>query len=229
MPPTTLDLPKKTAPQKRRAKRLFDRLAEQYPDAHCALNHRNAYELLIATILSAQCTDAAVNKATPALFAQYPTPAALADADLADVEALVRTCGFYRNKAKNIVAAAVKITEDHAGKIPPAMESLLQLPGVARKTANVVLGNAFNINLGVVVDTHVGRISHRLGLTDAAPKNAIAIEKDLMALLPRDTWTLTSHLMISHGRAVCDARKPDCNRCTLKRSCPKAGVTDVKP
>ncbi len=217
---------KPTANEKARARRLLKKLEGMYPDAHCALNHRNAFELLVATILSAQCTDETVNKATPALFKAYPTPEKMARAKVADLETLVKTCGFYRNKAKNIHATAVMIVEDFGGDVPRTMDELLSLPGVARKTANVVLGNAFNINEGVVVDTHVGRLSVRLGLTEADPKNAVAIERDLMALLPREAWTQWSHLLIWHGRAVCKARKPACDACGLRRSCPRVDVED---
>ncbi len=212
--------------ERARARRLYARLDAMYPEAHCALDHRNAFELLVATILSAQCTDEAVNKATPALFEKYPTAEAMSKAKATDLEKLVKTCGFYRNKAKNLHATAVILTEDFGGKVPSTMEELLGLPGVARKTANVVLGNAFGINEGVVVDTHVGRLSVRLGLTEADPKNAVAIEKDLTARLPRQTWTQWSHLLIWHGRAVCKARKPACDGCQLKRSCPQVGVDD---
>lgn len=214
------------AAARRRAKRLYERLANTYPDAHCALQHRNAFELLIATILSAQCTDEAVNKATPALFNRYPTPGSLAEAEIGDVEALVRTCGFYRNKARNITAAAAMLCARFAGEVPNRLADLIELPGVARKTANVVLGNAFGLNHGVVVDTHVGRLSVRLGLTDHHPKDAVKIEQDLVPLFPRETWTRLSHLFIWHGRAVCSARKPRCGECPVRRMCPQVGVVE---
>ncbi len=213
-----------TPSDKARAKRLYTKLAQLYPDARCDLNHRNAFELLVATILSAQCTDEAVNKATAGLFARYPTPESMASADVSDIERLVKTCGFYRNKAKNIRATAELLVRDHAGLVPAEMEALLRLPGVARKTANVVLGNAFNRNEGFVVDTHVGRLSVRLGLTTHGPKDAQKIERDLVKLFPRDTWCQLSHLFIWHGRAVCNARRPRCEVCPLARTCPKVGV-----
>lgn len=208
-----------TPADRRRAMRLYRQLEAAYPDAHCALDHRNAFELLVATILSAQCTDERVNKVTPALFAAYPTPQVMAEAPLEHLEELVRTTGFFRNKSKNIQGAAIRITEVFGGHVPQTMEDLLSLPGVARKTANVVLGNAFGIHLGVVVDTHVGRLARRLKLTDHHDKNAVMIERDLMGLFPQDTWTMLPHLLISHGRAVCKARKPDCDRCPLDKQC----------
>lgn len=208
-----------SAAERRRAMRLYRLLEVAYPDAHCALHHRNAFELLVATILSAQCTDERVNKVTPALFAAYPTPRAMAEAPLKHLEELVRSTGFFRNKARNIQGAAIRITEAHNGQVPDTMENLLSLPGVARKTANVVLGNAFNINVGVVVDTHIGRIARRLKLTDHHDKNAVMIERDLMGLFPPRTWTQLAHLLIAHGRTICKARTPDCDRCPLGRQC----------
>lgn len=219
MPPTA-----KTANEKARARRLFKKLDALYPDAKCALHYYSPFQLLIATILSAQCTDEAVNKATPALFKKYPTPEKMADAKIVDLEKLVKTCGFYRNKAKNIKAAALTIMQDFDGQVPRTIEDLITLPGAARKTANVVLGNAFNINQGMVVDTHIGRLSVRLGFTEHDSKNAVKIEQDLMALFPRDTWTQLAHLFIAHGRAVCKAQRPACDSCKLKRSCPQVGV-----
>lgn len=213
--------PKKTAAQRARAKRLYAKLDALYPDAHCALNYETPFQLLIATILSAQCTDEAVNKATPKLFKKYPGPREMADAKTADLETLVKTCGFYRNKAKNIRAAALTIMQDFAGEVPKTVADLITLPGAARKTANVVLGNAFHINEGMVVDTHIGRLSVRLGFTEHDSKNAVKIEQDLMALFPRDTWTQLAHLFIAHGRAVCKAQRPACDSCPIKRSCPK--------
>ncbi len=204
---------------RRRAMRIYRKLLDAYPDAHCALDHRNAFELLVATILSAQCTDVRVNKVTPALFKAYPTPQKMADAPVEKIEELIRTTGFFRNKAKNIKGAAIAIVDDFGGKVPDAMEDLLTLPGVARKTANVVLGDAFDKQEGVVVDTHVGRIAKRLGFTDADDKNAVQIERDLMDLFPRKHWTLLSHLLIWHGRAVCKARNPQGDGCPLGRTC----------
>jgi len=199
------NLPRKTKKQKERALQIYHELLEHYPDPHCELNHRNPFELLIATILSAQCTDVRVNKTTPALFEAYPTPELMAEAPLENLEELVKSTGFYRNKAKSLKEASITLVEDFDGKVPDTMKELLTLRGAARKTANVVLGNAFNKNEGVVVDTHVKRISNRFGLTKEK-KNTNKIERDLMALLPRETWTDISHLMIHHGRNACKAR-----------------------
>ncbi|MTI87287.1 MAG: endonuclease III [Balneolaceae bacterium] len=198
-------LPRKTKTQKERAEVILKELYQHYPNPHCELNHRNPFELLIATILSAQCTDVRVNKVTPALFETYPTPELMADAPLEELEELVRSTGFYRNKAKALKESSKRITEEFDGEVPRNMKDLLSLRGAARKTANVVLGNAFNINAGVVVDTHVKRISNRFGLTKEK-KNTNKIEKDLMALFPRDNWTDLSHLLIHHGRNACKAR-----------------------
>ncbi len=209
---------------RRKAARIYRTLQQTYPDAHCALHHRNAFELLIATILSAQCTDERVNLTTPALFERYPDAAALAGAKQADVEKIIKSCGFYRNKAKNIIGAATGIVTDFGGDVPRTMDELLSLPGVARKTANVVLGNAFGINHGVVVDTHVGRLAVRLGWTEADAKNATKIEPDLMGLHPRNKWTMLAHLLIWHGRAICTARNPKCAQCPVRHACPKIGV-----
>ena len=200
-----MKLPRKTKPQKERAARLLDDLRRRYPDAHCELDHRNAFELLCATILSAQCTDVRVNMVTPALFKAYPTPEAMAEAPLPELEELVRTTGFYRNKARSLKETSRTLVEDFGGEVPQTMDELLTLRGAARKTANVVLGNAFGINVGVVVDTHVKRLANRFGLTKHA-SNTDKIERDLMALFPRECWTDLSHLLIWHGRAVCKAR-----------------------
>ena len=206
----------------RRARRIYRVLVKTYPDARTALRHRDAFELLVATILSAQCTDERVNMVTPELFARYPDPAALADADPATVEKLIRSTGFYRNKTKSIIGAARSITENHSGKVPDTMDELVNLPGVARKTANCVLGNAFGKNVGVVVDTHVIRLAKRLGFTEHTdPKK---IELDLMALFPRRQWTALSHLLIHHGRAICKTRTPLCSQCPVNKDCPKLGV-----
>ena len=219
----TTDGAKPTAQQKRFARRIYKKLLDLYPDAKCALDHRNAYELLIATILSAQCTDKRVNMVTPDLFKAYPDPRALAQAPLTDIEEAVRTTGFYRNKAKAIQKASGIIAQRHGGKVPDTMDELTQLPGVARKTANVVLGNVFGKNDGVVVDTHVGRLSQRIGLSsNTDPKK---IERDLMEIFPQETWTMLAHLLIHHGRAVCAARKPKCDQCSLAKDCPKIGVS----
>jgi endonuclease-3 len=189
-----------------------------YPHAECALQFTNPFELLVATILSAQSTDKTVNQITPALFMKYPTPAAMAEADLAELEAIIRPSGFFHNKAKNLKACAAAIANDHHGLVPRTMEELIKLPGVGRKTANVVLGNAFNINSGVVVDTHIQRLAQRLALTkEQAPEK---IERDLMAIVPREEWTIFAHRMIQHGRQICQARKPHCNECLLAPGCP---------
>jgi endonuclease-3 len=201
---------------------VYAALAAEHPDAHCELAHRNAFELLCATILSAQCTDKRVNMVTPALFAAYPDARALAAARQEDVEALVKTTGFFRNKAKNLIAMARALVADHGGEVPATMEALHVLPGVGRKTANVVLGNAFGINEGVTVDTHVARLSARLGLT--AETDPVKIERALAPLFPRESWATLSHLLIFHGRRVCDARRPRCGDCTLAALCPSAGI-----
>lgn len=198
-------LPRKTSEQIERAEQLLEELYEHYPNPHCELVHDNPFELLIATILSAQCTDVRVNKVTPALFEAYPTPEAMADAPLEELEDLVRTTGFYRNKAKSLKEASQTIVDDFDGEVPQTMKELLTLRGAARKTANVVLGNAFDKNIGVVVDTHVKRLSNRFGLT-REKKNTDKIEKHLMALFPQESWTDLSHLMIHHGRNACKAR-----------------------
>jgi endonuclease III len=201
---------------------LLDRLLARYPDAHCALDFTNAFELLCATILSAQCTDKRVNLVTPALFARYPDAAALAAAKQDDVEELIRSTGFYRSKAKSLIGMAQSLVERHGGQVPADMESLVVLPGVGRKTANVILGNAFGRNDGIVVDTHVTRLSNRLGLT--AESDAVKIEQALIPLFPNERWTMLSHLLIEHGRQVCDARKPRCGDCLLADVCPSALV-----
>ncbi|MCA9307395.1 MAG: endonuclease III [Phycisphaerales bacterium] len=208
-PDIPFDLPEVTAAQKQRARRIYKRLAERYPDARCALDYRNPHELLIATILSAQSTDVGVNKATPALFAAFPTPADYADATPAQIEKHIKSIGLYRNKAKAIVESMKRLRDEYGGEVPRTMDELLTLRGVARKTANVVLGNAFNINMGVVVDTHIERLAKRF---DLAPQNATVaqVERHLMALFPRDNWTMLAHLLIAHGRAVCKARGGTC-------------------
>lgn len=199
---------------------ILDQLKRTYPDAHCALHHRTPYELLVATILSAQCTDARVNLTTPALFARYPTAKALAGADQEELETLIRSTGFFRAKAKNLIGMARALVERHQGRVPAEMEALQMLPGVGRKTANVVLGNAFGLNEGVTVDTHVTRLGGLLRLT--RHRDPLKIERDLMRLVPRDDWTLISHLLIHHGRAVCIARRPQCEACVLRALCPSA-------
>ena len=204
------------------AQTVLERLLAAYPDAHCALDFANPYQLLVATILSAQCTDKRVNMVTPALFKTYPTPRALARAKQEDVEALIRSTGFFRNKAKSLIGMAGAVVERHGGEIPASMEALTALPGVGRKTANVILGNAFHRNEGVVVDTHVTRLAGRLGLTKET--DAVKIEQALMPLFPRERWTILSHLLIEHGRQVCDARKPRCAECVLNDICPSSSV-----
>jgi endonuclease-3 len=195
-------------------------LKHAYPQAHCALEHRNAYELIVATILSAQCTDARVNMVTPAFFARYPDVRRLAQAKPRDVEALIQSTGFFRNKTRNLIAMAQAVAADHAGEIPRTMAELHALPGVGRKTANVVLGNAFGINEGITVDTHVTRLTGLLRLTRHT--DPVKIERDLMALIPRDDWTIISHLLILHGRQVCIARRPRCDDCVIRALCPSA-------
>ncbi len=199
---------------------VLDRLLAEYPDAHCALDFTNAFELLCATILSAQCTDRRVNMVTPALFARYPDAAALATAKPEDLEEIIRSTGFFRSKAKSLIGMATGLTERHGGEGPADMDALTALPGVGRKTANVILGNAFGRNDGIVVDTHVTRLSNRLGLTSES--DAVKIEQALMPLFPRERWTILSHLLIEHGRQVCDARKPRCGDCVLSDVCPSA-------
>ncbi|MEQ9309496.1 MAG: endonuclease III [Balneolaceae bacterium] len=200
-----MKLPRKTKKQKERAKEILNQLYYYYPNPVCELDHRNAFELLIATILSAQCTDVRVNKVTPDLFETYPTPELMAEAPLEELEELVRTTGFFRNKAKSLKETSKTLVENFGGEVPANMDDLLTLRGAARKTANVVLGNAFNINHGVVVDTHVKRFSNRFGLTKHK-SNTDKIERDLMALFPQEYWTDLSHLMIHHGRGPCKAR-----------------------
>jgi len=196
---------------------ILERLAEAYPSAECALHHRNAWELMVATILSAQCTDARVNMVTPGLFKKFPTPTDFAHAPLVEIEEQIRSTGFYHNKAKSLNGAARRLIAEYSGKVPETMEELLTLPGVARKTANVVLGVAFHKAVGVVVDTHVLRLSRRLELTKAT--EPIQVEKELMEIIPQDHWIAFSHEMIHHGRQVCIARKPRCVDCTLEPLC----------
>jgi endonuclease-3 len=210
-----------------RAQKIIAGLEKTYPEAHCELVHQSPLELLIATILSAQCTDRRVNIVTQTLFKKYRSAEDFAKAEISELENDVRTTGFYKNKARNIKAASKDIVEKHGGKVPQTMEELLELGGVGRKTANVVLGNAFDINVGVVVDTHVGRLSHRFGFTrHRAPEK---IELDLMELAPQKKWTLFSHLLIWHGRRRCFARKPDCANCEVLKLCPRIGVKENLP
>ncbi len=203
---------------KRRALEVLARLKQHYPDSTCALQYETPLQLLVATILSAQCTDQRVNKVTPDLFRRFPDANAFAQADREEIETLIHSTGFYRNKAKHIQGAAQKIVQDFEGQVPQTMSELLQLPGVARKTANVVLAHAFGINAGVTVDTHVKRLSYRLGLTHHS--DPVRIEHDLMQLLPQPDWENWSIRLIDHGRAICDARKPLCEQCFLADLCP---------
>lgn len=203
-------------------KQVWNRLKKTWPDVNCALDYTSPFQLLVATILSAQCTDARVNMVTPGLFRKYKTPKDFLAAPLEDIETAIKSTGFYHNKAKNIQGAARVITENFRGKVPEDMESLLTLPGVGRKTANVVLGNAFGIIAGVVVDTHVSRLSQRIGLSKE--KTPGKIEKDLVGSFPEETWVELSHLLIQLGRKFCKARNPDCERCPLNEICPRIGV-----
>jgi endonuclease-3 len=203
-----------------RVREILVRLKAEYPDAHCELDYRNAFELLAATILSAQCTDVRVNMVTPALFARYPDAHALAAAKQEDVEELVRSTGFFRNKAKSLIGMAQGLVADFGGEVPRTMDELRPLPGVGRKTANVVLGNAFGLSEGITVDTHVIRLSRLLGLSKT--DDAVKLERELMPLVPREDWTLVSHLLIWHGRRVCIANRPRCDACVLRDLCPSA-------
>jgi endonuclease-3 len=207
----------------RRTTRIFDILKRTYPDAHCALHFSTPLELLIATILSAQCTDERVNQVTPALFARCPTASALASISQTELEKMIHSTGFYRAKARSLRSCAASLVADHQGEVPRTMEALHRLAGVGRKTANVVLGNAFGLAEGVVVDTHVGRLSRRMGLT--RQHDPVKVESALVRLIPKKDWTLASHLLISHGRKRCNARKPDCAHCEIRNLCPARGVT----
>ena len=205
-----------------RAKTLVQRLREAYPDAHCSLDFASPFQLVIATILSAQCTDKRVNMVTPELFRRWPDAPALAGAKQRDLEAVIRSTGFFRAKAKSLLGCARALVDRHGGEVPRTIEELVRLPGVGRKTANVVLGTAFGIASGVVVDTHVGRISRRLGLTRAA--DAVRAERDLVRVVPRENWIEFSHWLIEHGRGVCSARRPICDDCSLLDLCPRVSV-----
>lgn len=196
------------------------RLTREYPDAHCELDHRNPFELAVATILSAQCTDRQVNLVTPELFRRWPTPEALAAAPLRSIESVIRSTGFFRNKARSLKGLAQALVAEHDSVVPRTMTELVALPGIGRKTANVVLGNAFGISEGIVVDTHVARLAARFGLTKE--KDPVRIERALMPLFDRPTWTMLSHLLIRHGRRVCDARRPRCAECLLSDICPSS-------
>ncbi len=219
--PTATSRKQAIAPE--RIRKILDLLAAAYPNAECALIHKDAWQLLVATILSAQCTDARVNMVTPVLFKRFPTPADLADAPIDEIKEIIRTTGFYNNKAKSIQGAAKKIISDFSGKVPRKMEELLTVPGAARKTANVVLGVAYGLAVGVVVDTHVLRLSRRLELTtESTPEK---VEQDLMKIIPQDHWIAFSHEMIHHGRRICIARKPRCVDCTLEKVCNSSDKT----
>lgn len=221
-PARTAPAPRKAARAGRKptpglAARILDRLEQAHPEARCALTHRNAFELAVATILSAQCTDERVNVVTPPLFARFPDAPALARAALAEVEEIIRSTGFFRAKAKSIVGFARGLVERHGGGVPRDFEAMVRLPGIGRKTANVVLGHAYGMNEGIAVDTHVLRVTNRLGL--ARGDDPVKVEAQLMALVPRERWTRTTDLLIFHGRKVCDARRPACGRCTLFDLC----------
>ena len=204
---------------KQRATKIYRILNLEYPNAHCELDHQNPYQLLVATILSAQCTDVRVNMVTPALFKKSPTFKQLASAKPSELEKVIHSTGFYRNKAKNLINCALQVVSLHQGEVPREMDQLIKLSGVGRKTANVILGNAFNINHGIVVDTHVKRISNLLDLTMSSDPNKI--EQDLIPLFPRSKWTMLSHLLIWHGRSICNAKKPRCSQCVLAKLCTK--------
>jgi len=210
---------KKIAPEQRLSF-LRKRLAQAIPEPECELAHANPWQLLVATILSAQSTDRRVNMTTPQLFRTYPDPAALADAERSDVERLVKSTGFFRNKAKSIQNMSRMLVEQHAGEVPQDMRALLELPGVARKTGNLIMGTAFGVNSGIVVDTHATRVSQRLGLTEE--KDPVKIERDLCAVFPKRSWAATGHRLVLHGRYVCVARKPRCASCALNEVCPSS-------
>lgn len=200
------------------SKKILQKLAQLYPDVDCALNHKNSFELLSSTILSAQCTDERVNMVTPILFKSYPTPEKMAKAPLEKLEKIIRSTGFFRSKAKSLLEMSISLVEKFNGQVPRTMDDLISLRGVGRKTANVVLGNAFGINHGVVVDTHVGRLSRRLGFTKQ--KDPVKVEKDLMKIVPEKDWTLISHQLIAHGRMICKSQRPQCMKCPLSSLCP---------
>jgi endonuclease-3 len=212
---------------KSHARRVTQALEQVYPDAMCALTHSDPYELLVATILSAQCTDVRVNAVTPALFRRFPDTSSLAAAESGELEELIRSTGFFRAKARNLLAMARQLVRDHGGQVPDQLDALTVLAGVGRKTANVVLGTAFGVASGIVVDTHVQRLSRRLGLTTG--KTPDQIERDLMGLIPRRDWVDFSHRLIQHGRRVCLARRPKCDECAFAAMCPKIGVSPLRP
>ena len=219
-----MSITRKISAKKQRALEILIHLKRLYPDAPCTLDYETPVQLMVATILSAQCTDARVNLVTPELFRRFPDAAALAGADVAELENLVRSTGFYRNKAKNIQAACQMIMTEFGGQVPRMMEDLLRLPGVARKTANVVSAHAYGVNLGMTVDTHVKRLTYRLGLTKNT--DPVKVERDLMKLIPQPDWENWSIRIIYHGRAVCMARNPQCDRCELADLCPSANLSE---
>jgi endonuclease-3 len=223
--PTATRSRESAAARRERASRILATLRKTYPEADCALRHGSALELLVATILSAQCTDERVNQVTPDLFRRYPDVNAFADAKPDELEAMIRSTGFFRNKTRSLIGMATTVRDEFAGQIPDTMERLLRLPGVARKTANCVLGTWFGKSAGIVVDTHVGRLARRLRLLTTArdEKDAVRIEQDLMELFPRRSWTYLAHALIHHGRSICQARKPQCAICELAPDCPSAG------
>ena len=225
----TMAVKESVADKKKRAARIMRALHKLYPEADCALRHANPWQLLTATILSAQSTDETINKVTPVLFRRFAGPKALADAPLAEIEKIIHSTGFFRQKAKSLKGMSRKLVDEFDGEVPRTMDELVSLPGVARKTANVVLGTAFGINEGIVVDTHVGRLATRLALTWTSKdgKDAVKIERDLMDIIPRKQWTYLGHALIWHGRRVCPARKPACHTCTLARNCPSAGTFET--
>jgi endonuclease-3 len=202
------------------AREIQRRLSTEYPDAHCELDHRNPFELAVATILSAQCTDKRVNLVTPELFRRWPTPEALAKATQREIETVIKSTGFFRNKAKSLKGLAKALVAEHGGEVPRTTQELVALPGIGRKTANVILGNAYGLNEGIVVDTHVARLSKRFGLTRET--DPVRIERALIPLFDRPTWTMLSHLLIWHGRRTCDARRPRCTDCVLSDICPSS-------
>ena len=208
------------ANRKKRVERIIELLERHYPDSHCSLDFGSPHQLMVATILSAQCTDERVNMVTPELFRKYPTVRAFADADLEELEAAVYTTGFYANKAKSIKKSAVQLVDEHGGELPQTLDELVKLAGVGRKTASVILGVAFGLAEGIVVDTHVGRISRLLKLT--GEKDAVKVERDLMKIIPKGHWIGWSHMLIDHGRALCKARRPDCANCFLTDLCPSS-------
>lgn len=208
---------------RKRSRKINQTLAKLYPEAKCALHYESPLQLLVATILSAQCTDVRVNLVTPALFARYPDARAFAEAKKEELEEAIQSTGFFRNKARNIMACCKKLVEEYDGQVPGSMEELVPLPGIGRKTANVILGNAFAVP-GITVDTHMQRLSRRMGMTEKS--DPVKIEHELMELIPKKEWTNFSHRMISHGRQVCHARKPKCEGCAVAKYCPKVGVAD---